>query len=955
VQTRQDLQTDPVPLQGHITLVLDGPPADYLVEAGQATVFWARVEGGVPVGPRHYVLTAQRGEGLFGAADLTEAGTQRFVVVGSQDCRLRPLPAPGTDLLEKWIEKLTGLLVADPPPAGTTSPGAARYVLLMPGQVFRPPHRAVWWVCVEQGAAAFMGVPDLAVGAGSPPLPLGGDAWLRAEKETRLILLRSPDLAGDEDLRQGIARLNALLFGFFRLKEEREARAEAERLRQRRQQEALETDEAVGELVRVLHPRPAPAPPESELMAALAAVGGALEVTFREPARSEDLSRVPDLLEAVARASRLRLRHVQLRGAWWRSDCGPLLGYLRQDEEERPVALLRGRGGAYELVDPRAGGRRPLTAETLARLAPRAVMFYRPFPDRALSLLDLPVFGYRPYVREWVLAVLVMLGSTLLGMLVPQATRWIIDYAIPDADHSFLGELALVLVAVNCGQAAFVLAEGVFSLRAVTGATAALQAATWDRLLRLPPRFFRQFASGDLLNRSLMITEVSHVLGGTTVRTLLSGSLALLNLALLVYYSPRLAWVGVGVALVSSAVTAGLGYAIRRRALEARQLNGKLFGFVVQLINGIAKLRVAGAERRAYNRWARRYAEQLRLTASVKLLEDAGRLFNYALPTLSAMLIFYLAAAALRAPADGAGALTLGAFLAFSTAYGFFVAGVTSVSHTLVDITDSLSMQRLITPILEANPESDAVRADPGRLKGEVALEKVVFRYQANGPLILNEVSLRAHAGEFIALVGPSGSGKSTVLRLLMGFERPASGSVLYDGQNLDGLDLTAVRRQLGVVLQSARLQGGSVFENIACGNLVGLEEAWEAARDAGLAEDLEQMPMKMHTVLSEGGGNLSGGQRQRLMIARALVMNPKVLLFDEATSALDNATQAVVSRSLQRRQVTRLVIAHRLSTIQHADRIYVLENGRVVQVGTFAELAAREGLFRRMMARQDT
>jgi ABC-type bacteriocin/lantibiotic exporter with double-glycine peptidase domain len=204
-----------------------------------------------------------------------------------------------------------------------------------------------------------------------------------------------------------------------------------------------------------------------------------------------------------------------------------------------------------------------------------------------------------------------------------------------------------------------------------------------------------------------------------------------------------------------------------------------------------------------------------------------------------------------------------------------------------------------------------------------------------------------------VAIVGPSGSGKSTLLRLLLGFERPTSGTIYYDGQDLNGLDVLAVRRQLGVVLQNSNLMSGSIFENIAAGTAITLDQAWEAVRQAGIAEDIESLPMGMHTFISEGASNISVGQRQRLLIARALVFRPRVLLFDEATSALDNRAQAVVSKSLERLQVTRLVIAHRLSTIRNADRIYVIENGRVVEQGTFAELAAQDGLFSRMIARQ--
>ena len=232
-------------------------------------------------------------------------------------------------------------------------------------------------------------------------------------------------------------------------------------------------------------------------------------------------------------------------------------------------------------------------------------------------------------------------------------------------------------------------------------------------------------------------------------------------------------------------------------------------------------------------------------------------------------------------------------------------------------------------------------------------MDHVTFRYRPDGPLILDDVTIRAETGGFVALVGPSGSGKSTILRLLLGFDVPEDGTVYYDGQDLAGLDMQAVRRQLGVVLQSGRLLSASIFENIAAGAVITMDRAWDAARAAGLADDLADMPMGIHTFISEGGTNLSGGQRQRLLIARALVLKPKVMFFDEATSALDNGTQAIVSASLASLGVTRVVIAHRLSTIRHADRIYVIEAGRVVQEGNFDALAAQEGLFRRLMARQ--
>jgi ATP-binding cassette subfamily C protein len=214
-------------------------------------------------------------------------------------------------------------------------------------------------------------------------------------------------------------------------------------------------------------------------------------------------------------------------------------------------------------------------------------------------------------------------------------------------------------------------------------------------------------------------------------------------------------------------------------------------------------------------------------------------------------------------------------------------------------------------------------------------------------------VSFHVKAGEFVAFVGPSGSGKSTVLRLLLGFEEPESGAIYFDGQELAGLDLQAIRSQIGVVLQNGRLMSGDIFTNIVGSSLATIDDAWEAARMAGLDLDVKRMPMGMHTVVSEGGGTLSGGQRQRLMIARALLRRPTVLFFDEATSALDNRTQAIVGESLDRLHATRIVVAHRLSTIMHADQIYVMEGGRIVERGNYGELMENKGLFSELAKRQ--
>ncbi|HEY7551516.1 MAG TPA: ATP-binding cassette domain-containing protein, partial [Hyphomicrobiaceae bacterium] len=229
----------------------------------------------------------------------------------------------------------------------------------------------------------------------------------------------------------------------------------------------------------------------------------------------------------------------------------------------------------------------------------------------------------------------------------------------------------------------------------------------------------------------------------------------------------------------------------------------------------------------------------------------------------------------------------------------------------------------------------------------------VAFRYQADRPLVLEDVSLTVGPGEFVALVGPSGAGKSSLFRLLLGFETPEAGAIYFDGQDLAGLDLEAVRHQIGVVLQNGKVQPGTIFENIVGAGVYTLDDAWEAARQAGLEAQIKQLPMGMQTFISEGGATFSGGQRQLLLIARALVRKPRILLFDEATSALDNETQAIVTASLKALHATRIVIAHRLTTVEQADRLYVLSGGQIVQSGKYADLLKTPGPFADLAHRQ--
>ncbi len=534
----------------------------------------------------------------------------------------------------------------------------------------------------------------------------------------------------------------------------------------------------------------------------------------------------------------------------------------------------------------------------------------------------------------------------LLALVVPLASGVLFNRFIPARDQSGVLQVALAMVAAVLATGAFQITRAVAVARMGARMDESIEAAVWDRLLTLPVTFFRQYSSGDLALRATSISAIRRIVSSVVTTAVLGAAFSVFSFALLFFYDVRLALV----AAVLLIAATGLGIAAfvvqvrdRRSAFEVR---GRQAGLVFEMLNGISKLRVAGAEARAFSVWARLVGG-----ASARRSQLIATQLNVAyaaLPLLALVVIFPTAVLA-------GTTLTAGTFLAFNTAFTQVITAVITLGTSLGAVAQVIPLYERVKPILNAVPESDEAKADPGELLGDIELSDVSFRYAADGPLVLDQVSFRARPGQFVALVGPSGSGKSTILRLLLGFEKPEAGTIHLDAQDLDGLDLPAVRRQMGVVLQSGQLSPGSIYSNIVGSAPYTLDDAWEAARQSGLDADIKRMPMGMHTMVMEGGAGLSGGQRQRLLIARAIVGRPRILLFDEATSALDNRTQAVVTESLARLQTTRIVIAHRLSTVINADRIHVVDAGRIVESGSYDELMALGGVFFQLAARQLT
>jgi NHLM bacteriocin system ABC transporter ATP-binding protein len=782
------------------------------------------------------------------------------------------------------------------------------------------------WLAQTAAAPAWRGGRPAATAAPAAPAPAGAPDWDAVDDYHRALLAHLlVELDHEEDGEQRrLARKNA------------------------RQDEGMHA--ALGRLAAILRPADGGAGQAADgpaLLAACRLVGGAAGIEFSAPYDAGETAEAGrDALGEIVEASRVRRRRVALKGAWWRADHGHLLGFLADGQS--PVALLRGAGG-YTLQQP-GGAARPLTAELAAGLAPFAFLFYRGFGAAAVELGDMLRFGAAGQRRELLLVAATGVAGGLLGMLTPLATGMLFDSVIPGAERGQLLQLTLMLLAAAFGAAMFALTQGFAMLRVEGRMDSAVQSAVWDRLLRLPTGFFRDYTAGDLAARAGGINSMRQILSGHTLHTLLSAVFALFNLVLLFYYNSKLALLAVALVAVALVFSVGAARLRLRHARALAAVEGRIAGLVFQLLGGIAKLRTTGAEGRAFANWARLYAQQQEHQFKAAMLNSAVAVFNSVFPTLSSMAIFFTIAALLAAEQG----FSTGSFLAFNAAFGGFLGAMLGASAALASVLGVVPLYERAKPILRGATEVGQGRAQPGRLQGRIELNQVCFSYAADGPRILDEVTLRIEAGEFVALVGASGSGKSTLLRLLLGFEAPASGAVYYDDRDLAGLDLGAVRRQLGVVLQNGQLLAGDIFSNIiGAASALTLDDAWLAAGQAGIADDIRAMPMGMHTMVNDGGGTLSGGQRQRLLIARAIVNRPRILLFDEATSALDNRAQQMVSDSLDGLSATRVVVAHRLSTVVNADRILVMERGRVVESGSYTELLALGGRFSALAQRQ--
>lgn len=944
----------PIALERQRPLPIGDAALALRVLCGHVDLFAVEQVDGASRGQRHHLLRAEAGAVIFGLPGVEAAAGNTpigVIAVGGQDTQIlidRRESCSDGGLVDGWVALLSEAIASETFAASAQHAEIGSAPKLAVGEVLRAGRR-VGWIGIECGAVRLMDAPEPCF-AGDPALPLAPGAWLIAEQDATLAVQSSDELAGD-GLWAGLDRFHALAMSSLSRRIAAASAAERERLRTRSRFERLRSSATFDRLARIIGGGTEGSEVDrvdgNAVLAACREVGHAMGAAIHPPAAMQSTGTDVTDVCLIAQASRLRARRVLLRNDWWIGSVGPLVAFYR--DGRRPVAVLPGPRHRYVVFEPDTGVRRELTRAVAAELAPEAVMFYRTLPSRLLRGRDLLQFGAAMVRADALRIALAALAVGVLSLAPPLLTKVLIDSVIPRAEIDQLVICAMALAVVTIVAAGFRIMQGMAMLRLESLLDWVLQAALIDRLLRMPARFFREYAAGDLADRALGIEAVRVIVTGRAVRGLLASVTCLLTFALMFYYDIGLAFIAAALALFRGAIVLATSLVRLSHERINFDLQGWLQGVVLQFVTGIGKLRAANATTHALSLWVGRFARQKRHFIASQRAANLLKSFEAGFPALATLVIF----AAGERLSGGKLFHDLGSFLAFFAAFGLSLAAVGEWATAIGELLIAIPRIDRLKPIIATATEVAEDRKVLGDLVGSIEFAKVSFRYEEGGPPVLDNVSLSVPKGEYVAIVGPSGSGKSTLFRLLLGFENAESGVIFLDGRSIETIDISSFRRQIGVVLQNSRLASGSICDNICAGSQLPMEQVWEAARLASLDRDIEAMPMGMHTWISEGVSTLSGGQRQRLLIARALVHRPRILLLDEATSALDNRTQAVVTESVARLNVTRMVIAHRLSTVQSADRIIVLEGGRVIQTGSFAELMAQKGLFAEFAVRQ--
>lgn len=651
-----------------------------------------------------------------------------------------------------------------------------------------------------------------------------------------------------------------------------------------------------------------------------------------------------DKLNYVLGLYGIEYHKIELTNEYVNENSSPLLIYTIVDEI--PVILYPTKKNQYYYIHYGTGKKVYLDAHLIHGLEMDAISFYRPIPSKRMSIKE-----YAKYITKSVrpldifLLILFAALASGVGLVLPYLTKMLTGNVVASKDVSQFIFVSIYVVATATGLLLVKAIQSFINARIMIKIQRSVQEATMMKILSLPPSFFKKYNTGELTSRFSGVLGLANLIINGIFITLVSVIMSLAYLFQLVSFAASLILPVIIILLVSSGFSILISFIQKKYTSKSLELSSKESGVTYEMINGIQKIRLSGSEKRVFAKWANTYSKSAKVRYHPPLILRISAAISLLITLLGNVVIYYVA---IRNNID------VSSYMAFVSSYGVLSASFASLSQMVGVVTSIQPMYDMARPILETEPETAQNKIVLESVKGNIRLESVSFKYLETGPLILDNLSLNIKEGEYIAVVGQTGCGKSTLVRILLGFEEPLSGHVYVDDIDIKDVDLSSLRKRIGTVLQNGTLFHADILSNIiiSCPT-VSESEAWEAAEIADIAKDIKEMPMGMKTVISEGQGGISGGQKQRIMIARAIVHKPKILIFDEATSALDNKTQKSITESIDKLNCTRIVIAHRLSTIKSADRIIMLEGGKIIEEGDYDSLIAKKGKFAELVERQ--
>jgi len=634
-------------------------------------------------------------------------------------------------------------------------------------------------------------------------------------------------------------------------------------------------------------------------------------------------------------------RRVRLTSGWYKNCVGPILGFLKEDGT--PVALIPdGFGYKFEYK----GKIIKVNKKSGELLDEDGYCFYKPFPNRKITPVDLVKYAIETRSIKDMIIIFSFMGiSTLLGLLMPKISYFLYSTVIDSKSVALLFSTVFFYLCVTISTLLFSNYQTMYNTIISTKMSISIEAATMMRTLSLPASFFRKYSSGELAERTGYVSSLSQTLMSLIFSTGFSSLFSLVYITSIMEFAPGLVIPAIIIIIVTISFSVVTTLVQQKLSKEQMLNNTKQSGIAYAMISGIRKIRISGAEKRAFARWANVFAKSSSFQYNPPMFIKVNGVINVAISLAGTIVMYFFA---IKTGID------MAEYTAFTTAYGMVNGAFSSLASIAMSVSNIKPILEMAKPIMDCEPETQENKEVLTKVNGGIEMSHISFRYTENMPLIVDDMSFKINPGQYVAIVGKTGCGKSTLIRLLLGFEKAQKGTIYYDGKDINSIDLKSLRRIIGTVMQDGKLFQGDIYSNIVISApQLTMDDAWQAAEIAGIADDIRQMPMGMRTLLTEGSGGISGGQRQRLVIARAIAPKPKILIFDEATSALDNITQKKVSEALDTLKCTRIVIAHRLSTIKHCDRILYLEDGKIVEDGTYEQLIAKNGLFAQLVERQ--